>query len=239
MSDHIPPDQPELSPAELAHLADMRDLASELSNADRILEEPPAGLWDSIEAELAQPTLQATTAIGTTETPRAAETSIEAESSGGVVIQGPWAKAKPWALGAIAAAAALVAGTAIYAANNDADPVAEVALSYTDGAGFDPLGAESIGFASLLDDDNNRCLDLELDNLPSVDGAILELWLIDTNVENMVSLGEVDGNSCINVPDSVNPAELPVVDISIEPNDGVETHSGRSILRGVLDLEDL
>ena len=59
------------------------------------------------------------------------------------------------------------------------------------------------------------------------------MWLIDSQVEGMISLGPFRGNGDYPIPSSVDPAKFPIVDISIEPSDGVPTHSGVSILRGV------
>ena len=59
------------------------------------------------------------------------------------------------------------------------------------------------------------------------------MWLIDSQVEGMISLGPFRGNGDYPIPSSVDPADFPIVDISIEPSDGVPTHSGVSILRGV------
>lgn len=50
-----------------------------------------------------------------------------------------------------------------------------------------------------------------------------------------MSLGIVDDiDRRYAVPEGYSTAEYSVVDISVEPRDGVEQHSGRTILRGEL-----
>ncbi len=52
----------------------------------------------------------------------------------------------------------------------------------------------------------------------------------------MVSLGAVDGSGRLAIPRGIDPTVYRVVDVSIEPADGVPTHSGRSVLRGTMPL---
>ncbi len=236
-------DTPELSADEIAYLDKMRLVAQDLTAADSTLETPPAGLWDSIAGSASstdEPIADAPTsassqpAVDLTDQP--VDVSETSPTSSSNVIQGPWRKAAPVLLSAAAVLVLLFGGLTVFGGDDKPDPLAEVALSFTEGPGFDPLGASSMGNAAWLNDGDTRCIDLDVSDLPNVEDAQLEVWLIDTNVEEMVSLGNIDGNTCLDVPASVDPAALPVVDISIEPNDGVETHSGRSILRGVLEL---
>ena len=70
--------------------------------------------------------------------------------------------------------------------------------------------------------------------LPSEKSAYRELWLNDGKVDGMVSLGPITGSGACRVADNVAVRAFPVVDVSIEPVDGKPTHSGRSLLRGVL-----
>jgi len=67
----------------------------------------------------------------------------------------------------------------------------------------------------------------------------VELWLIKPDLSDMRSLGIVNPGSDSwsgEWPADLDPAEYSLVDLSIEPNDGDPTHSGRSILRGQLTL---
>jgi Anti-sigma-K factor rskA len=60
------------------------------------------------------------------------------------------------------------------------------------------------------------------------------VWLIDPNVEGMVSLGPARSDGTYAVPPDIDVAAFPIVDVSVEPPDGVPTHSGVSVLRGTL-----
>ncbi len=63
-----------------------------------------------------------------------------------------------------------------------------------------------------------------------------EVWLIDTEVAGMVSLGILDGSSGeFVIPDGVEVGDFPIVDVSLEPFDGDPTHSGDSIVRGQIE----
>ena len=62
-----------------------------------------------------------------------------------------------------------------------------------------------------------------------------EVWLIDTEVSRLISLGMLHGDHGVfPLPDDLDLAAYPVVDISEEPFDGNPGHSGDSIVRGVL-----
>ena len=50
----------------------------------------------------------------------------------------------------------------------------------------------------------------------------------------MRSLGLLDDAGEYAIPADIDLSEFSVVDVSIEPDDGDPTHSGRSILRGTL-----
>ena len=60
------------------------------------------------------------------------------------------------------------------------------------------------------------------------------MWLIDANVEGMVSLGPARSDGIYAVPSDLDVAAFPIVDVSVEPPDGNPTHSGVSVLRGTL-----
>ena len=64
-----------------------------------------------------------------------------------------------------------------------------------------------------------------------------EVWLIAPDIERMVSLGTMEGTEGrFTIPANLDLNDYPIVDISDEPFDGNPTHSGDSILRGVLEL---
>jgi anti-sigma-K factor RskA len=136
----------------------------------------------------------------------------------------------------LAAAAALVVGVGVGAGavalgSRDDDGLAVAATA------LDPLeDSGASGEARVLErDDGTRTLRLDLTAADLEDG-FYEVWLIDEAVEDMYSLGVVQGGGevTLEVPPGVDLGEFPVVDVSVEPLDGDPTHSGVSVARGVL-----
>jgi hypothetical protein len=142
---------------------------------------------------------------------------------------------------AVAAAVGLIiAGAVVIATRPDgsAQVVAAAQLQY-DPASFDPLGEQASASVSLVEDDDGLAITIDEANLPTdlTEAADLEIWLIEPDangdVVDLVSLGKIDGDTFA-VPDGYDPDSYSVVDISVEPRDGDDAHSGRSILRGAL-----
>jgi anti-sigma-K factor RskA len=202
----------ELAPGE----AQLGALARSLSVTDTHFDEPPAGLWAGIEARVAAGD---------------PASRVDTPSSGKMALL-----RRRWPV-VVGAAASLLIGVGVWSVARDddgTDPLAEVALS-NDGLAAE--GVASRADASLVRlDDGLYALDVDVSDLPSTQEGFLELWIIDTAVEGMYSLGPLHGSGRYPLPPHVDPADFPVVDISIEPTDGVPTHSGRSILRGQLSL---
>ena len=125
-----------------------------------------------------------------------------------------------------------VAGTDDEAAiaEDDEDLVAVTEINDDDLSEFAVEGGE----ARLMRSGDRYFLDIDVPELPTVDGYY-ELWIIDPDVEGMFSLGVVSGDARYELPDNLDPADYPVVDVSVEDIDGDPTHSGRSVWRGVLD----
>ncbi len=136
------------------------------------------------------------------------------------------------------AAAVVVAilGASLFAAltANSGAVVAEAAI-VADGL---PVQGANAATAQIIDDGGELRLELDLDpaQLETLGDGFVEVWLIDTDVVGMHSLGIVEGQTSFPLPDGLDPEDFPVVDLSIEPIDGDPTHSGASILRGVLDF---
>lgn len=82
--------------------------------------------------------------------------------------------------------------------------------------------------------DGTRTLVVDVSGADPGDG-VREVWLIDTEVTRLISLGLLTGTSgSFVLPDGVDLTEFPVVDVSEEPLDGDPAHSGDSVVRGVL-----
>ncbi len=62
------------------------------------------------------------------------------------------------------------------------------------------------------------------------------MWLLDEAVARLVPVGVVQGgdDTTLELPAGVDLGEYPVVDVSVEPLDGGPSHSGVSVVRGVL-----
>ncbi|MDH5521444.1 MAG: anti-sigma factor [Acidimicrobiia bacterium] len=100
-------------------------------------------------------------------------------------------------------------------------------------------GVAEIGEARLVRSGDRYYLDIDLDgdvtDLPSIEGYY-ELWIVDPEIDGAISLGVMAGDGRYALPDNLDPADFPVVDVSVESVDGDPTHSGRSAWRGHLDL---
>ncbi len=98
------------------------------------------------------------------------------------------------------------------------------------------LGVE--GRAVVTRDAEGRNIAVELTGLPApAPGSYYEVWLIDRDVTKLVSLGPLDaGRGTLPVPDGLDLAAYPVVDVSIEPFDGDPGHSSVSVVRGTLPV---
>ena len=207
-------------------LAELRALAADVELVPTAWAQPPAGLWERIAAETGVPA-EASAPEPASGPP--ADVDAEASPPAPVTPLRPSRRRPmPWLLGAAAAVVALVAGIAVYAGRPaQTDVVASVAL--------DPLtaGQYGSGNAKLIDDRGQYRLKVDTTDLDPGEG-FLELWLIDTKVSKLVSLGPVRPDGTYDLPPGLDPAEFPVVDVSVEPLDGNPAHSGDSVLRGTL-----
>jgi anti-sigma-K factor RskA len=197
-------------------------LARTLSVADTRLDTPPPDLWAAIERRVAAGD------------PAAVVTPIS---------EGRRATIRTRRAAVVGAAAALVAVVVValvglFAVLDDDGPtgtrVDEIALSND---GLESTGARSRATATLVRaDDGSYAIEIAGSELPALDDGFLELWIIDTSVEGMYSLGPLHGDGRYVLPAHVDPSGFPIVDVSIEPTDGAPAHSGKSILRGTLTI---
>lgn len=135
----------------------------------------------------------------------------------------------PW-LAAVAAAAALVVAVSgvvwTTVRSPDTVPVATFRM--------DPLRPDAPGDVAgeIVALDGQRRVDVDLSGLPAPEDAFYELWLLDLEDGQLVSLGPVADTASYVVPAAVDLGAYPTIDVSVEPTDGDPTHSGDSILRG-------
>lgn len=141
-----------------------------------------------------------------------------------------------WLLAAAAIAVLAVGGGLLATQFSSNEPSGVTVASATIVNDELPVAFDQSGSAVLVNEDGDLVLDIDVPSLPDSGDAFYEVWMIDTNVEGMISLGVLSADGRIDVPDTINPGDFPVVDVSVEPLDGDPTHSGQSILRGVLDV---
>ena len=144
-----------------------------------------------------------------------------------------------WLLGMAAALVLVVVGVAVVMNRSSSDAVLATAELAHDPQAFDPLGADAAATARLVERDGVYEIVIDDARFPDVTGgADLELWLIEAddagNIVDVAPVSLVDGSGSYTVPDELDVSTHRIVDISIEPRDGDEAHSGRSILRGTL-----
>lgn len=196
---------------------DIEALLRELDTDDLELVAPPGDVWSGIEAALAGDT-------------------------GGLVVQLDQRRSRfgHRFLAAAAAIAFLAAGAVVLTSLRDDGPPALATATLVHEADFDPLGVDAAATARLVERDGVYEIELVDASLPDPDANDLELWLIAAEGDGSldvqpVSLVDPRSPGTYAVPAGLDPAVYSIVDISIEPRDGDEAHSGRSILRGTLD----
>ena len=187
------------------------ELAREITDDDRDLREPPVDLWASIETDAYADVA-----------PAATVTALDSKRR---------RRAVPMFL-AVAAALLLAVVVGVQLNGDDeADVVASVELVND---GLQVPNPDSAN-AELVSVEGGYALEGSVPDLPATEGYY-ELWVIDTEVEGMYSLGEVSGSGRFDLPAGVDPADFPVVDVSVEADDGDPAHGGQSIWRGVLTV---
>jgi anti-sigma-K factor RskA len=133
----------------------------------------------------------------------------------------------------IAAATLLLVGAVIAIVNvsYDDSSLTEVASAVMTDEGL-PVATSATANARFLCADESCFVQVDLTALPDAGADDLELWVINTDVSDMHSLGTVTSDGRFSLPQGVTADDFPIVDISIEPRDGDPTHSGQSVLRG-------
>lgn len=189
---------------------------------------PPPAVWAAIAAATgvsASPTSDAPAALSAAPEPPASAVPDDAVPDNVV----PLRPRRTRLLLAAAAVAVVAAGGGAIALNGGDDVVvASTAL--------DPVETGDVsGTASVVEEDGVRMLRIELD-APAAGDAMYEAWLADESAVGMIAMGSVrPGTTTLPVPDGLELADWPTVEISVEPVDGDPGHSGVSLVRGVLD----
>lgn len=225
-------------------------MLSEISLDDRDRLVPPPSIWDAISDTITAdrdglPNRELTVVEEDDGAVVADITSIEERATTTITLSrsvpvevdpGPTGLWRQWLPVAAAIGVAIAGGLVTWAFSDQLVDDREgqvVATAEITNAGL-PVSNDADGQARLTEVDGEFRLELDVPDLPEVDG-FYEVWIIDTNVEGMFSLGVVTGDGTFSLPPNVDPGDFPVVDVSVEPIDGDPTHSGQSIWRGVLD----
>lgn len=262
MVEHVDPEvlamtalgEPVTDDADRRHLAGCAECAAEVSSliavvatgrsmtdAD-VLVAPPAAVWDRIRAELAlsvtaetvvaEPMVMQTAVTQTAVTQTAVGPTPAAATLAPVV---PLRRRRtPW-LAAAAAAGLIVGGVggAWWASGDRAGPAQPAVVAQ---AALEPLPGWDASGTALVEKqaDGARVLVVTLEGGAQA-GDFREVWLIDRDVQRLVSLGVLEGSGGrFTVPAGLDLTDFAVVDVSQEPFDGVPAHSGDSIVRGIL-----
>lgn len=132
-----------------------------------------------------------------------------------------------WVVSAVAAVVIAVAGawTAL-------TPTTETVATYAMDA-LDERATTAVNGAIVRRADAT-VVEVDLSGLPERGSdSFYELWFLDLDSEQIISLGRVEpSTTSVTVPENLDPAQFPLLDVSVEPDDGVQAHSGDSVLRG-------
>lgn len=181
---------------------------------------PPDDLWDRIAARLDE------------SAPTASVTSLADRRADRPATAGPGRIGRT--LLAVAAAVLIVVALGAVMFSRASGGGTELVAS-TD---LDLLAGGGSGAAELIRTDDGIRLRVDLSGLSPAEAAdFYELWLLapdGSNPQALTKFDQTDGVVEVVLPDDLSTTEFPVVDISGELNDGDESHSGKSILRGQL-----
>jgi hypothetical protein len=231
----------QLPPEDAAHLSGCAACQAEVASLQRGVDvlavpalaagapavAPPPAVWDAIAA-----------ATGVTSSPRPGQAPPQpvdppsASPSADVVELRPrrTSTRSRWLTVAAAVLVGGVVGGAAVALTRDDDAGSVVAQ-----AALDPLAAENAsGRAEVREAGGVRSIEVDLD-APALTEGYYEVWLLQPDAVRMVPVGVVHrGATVLSLPDGIDLAAYPLVDVSVEPLDGDPTHSGISVARGSL-----
>jgi anti-sigma-K factor RskA len=210
--------------------ADLRSLSATVQTARKSepLESPSPHVWPAIRSELG---------MASDEPRAAADPAPPADPRPPRPTRGEHRRRRVWPLLVVTALIGVLAGVGATVlaerlrSDSSSNPVAATPLDPFPGwqlRGNAEVTRASGGIRELR-------VNLTVEESPTSDPGFREVWLIDRQVSKMVSLGILAGDSGIfAVPQGLDLADYPVVDVSFEPLDGQPAHSGESIARGIL-----
>ncbi|MFF9345225.1 anti-sigma factor [Streptomyces sp. NPDC014773] len=227
-----------------AHLRVCGECAGELRQLRRVVESarsatiedllvpPPAGVWDAVSAEL---DLAVTAARDghAGHGPPGPDGPSGPPAPGRSPRRGRWRRSGP-----LLAAAGLVAGLLTGSAatwwrtHEDRPPAAAVLT-----APLAPVAAPAAEGTVRIHRgaDTRRAVTVSVSGLPPTPGYY-EVWLMDRTHTKLIAVGVLgsDGTATLPLPDGVDLAGYPLLDVSAQVYDGDPAHSGKSVVRGDL-----
>jgi hypothetical protein len=246
--------EPVATPEESEHLADCAMCVDDLAALRHVavagrasidvgeLESPPEAVWTRIVDELALGAKAHEPSVVTAERPEPVQAEAVPEPEDVPVSlrssrpdAAPARRGGAWRVWALAASFALVAGVGLGAwaisQQTSLTEVAEASLApfpdHPDAEGTAIVEEQPDGSLAVR-------VALTADSAPD---TFREVWLIKADASDLVSLGVLEGTEqTFAVPAGVDLNDFVLVDVSQEPLDGDETHSGDSIVRGELEF---
>ena len=158
------------------------------------------------------------------------------------------APARRWVAVAAAAAGIVVGAAAVWAAYGllgrgpEAEPsptqTAPQAVLLAE-APLEPLKPYTASGTAMVEQLPNGTRQLVVRLANGQASGFREVWVIAPDLSKLISLGVLDGDPGVfALPEGLNLAEYPIVDVSNEPFDGNPGHSSDSMARGELVAED-
>ena len=191
---------------------------------------PPADLWNDIEAAV----------FADSPSDTVGEESGESPTNNVVDITSRFRRGTAFFAAAAAAVVVVIGALVVAASGNDSssfEVVGDARLDWQEG--FVDEGVAVTVDATILGTGSARAVQLSAAALPPRAGEDLELWLIGIDAAGELTIStlgiiESDADGTYEVPDDFDSSafDTVLVDISYEPRDGDETHSGASIVRG-------
>jgi hypothetical protein len=170
----------------------------------------PDGVWEAVQAELAGDEVAAPAPVVPIARPR-----------------------RRWLPLAAAASVGLLLGAGVvYAASGSSEPEPQIIASTS----LDPLeDSGASGSVRVVETATGARVDVDMSGLSEGPG-FFEVWLLSSDASRLISLGVLDSSSSgsFAVPPGVSTADYPIVDVSLEPEDGDPAHSKNSLARGTL-----
>ena len=207
-------------------------LLSSMTADDLEFAAPPAGLWNDIEAAV----------FADSPSDTMGEESGESSTNNVVDITSRFRRGTAFFAAAAAAVVVVIGALVVTASGNDSptfEVVGDAQLVWQEG--FVDEGLTVTVDATILDTGSGsaQAVQLSATALPPRTGEDLELWLIGIDASGELTIStlgiiESDADGSYEVPDDFDSSafDTVLVDISYEPRDGDETHSGASIVRG-------